>query len=71
MKSILKMGVAAVCANLILPTAAIYAQAPATSVGMASEDARLTAFLDAEFNEYLKQQPQVATRLGLKNGGDR
>lgn len=70
-KSILKMGVAAVCANLILPATAIYAQAPATSVGIASEDARLTAFLDAEFSEYLKQQPQVATRLGLKDGGDR
>jgi uncharacterized protein (DUF885 family) len=36
-----------------------------------TEDVRLTAFLDAEFNEYLKQQPQVATRLGIKEGGDR
>ncbi len=51
MKSILKMGVTAVCANLILPATARYAQAPATSVGMASEDARLNAFLDAEFSE--------------------
>jgi uncharacterized protein (DUF885 family) len=37
----------------------------------ASEDARLTAFLDAEFAELLKLQPQTATRLGLKQGGDR
>lgn len=44
--------------------------APATSPA-ASEDARLTAFLDAEFAELLKQQPQLATRLGLKDGGDR
>ena len=29
---------------------------------MAAEDARLTAFLDAEFAEYLKMQPQLATR---------
>ncbi len=36
-----------------------------------AEDARLTAFLDAEFSEYLKQQPQVATRLGIQEGGDR
>lgn len=37
----------------------------------ASEDSRLTAFLDAEFAEYLKTQPQLATRLGLKDGGDK
>ncbi len=36
-----------------------------------TEDARLTAFLDGEFSEYLKQQPQVATRLGIQEGGDR
>jgi uncharacterized protein (DUF885 family) len=36
-----------------------------------SEDARLTAFLDAEFDAYVKTQPQLATRLGIKEGGDR
>lgn len=36
-----------------------------------TEDALLTAFLDGEFSAYLKQQPQVATRLGIKEGGDR
>ncbi len=45
------------------------AQAPAATT--ASEDARLTAFLDGEFAEYLKTQPQLATRLGLKEGGDK
>jgi uncharacterized protein (DUF885 family) len=45
------------------------AQAPAAAT--ANEDARLTAFLDGEFAEYLKTQPQLATRLGLKEGGDR
>jgi len=56
-------GLAAPCA--FAAPAATAAAAPA------AEDARLTAFLDAEFDEYLKQQPQLATRLGLKQGGDK
>lgn len=56
-------------ANLGLPQPAA-AQAPAAASAVA-EDARLTAFLDAEFAEQLKLQPQTATRLGLKEGGDR
>lgn len=35
------------------------------------EDARLTAFLDAEFATELTMRPQLATRLGLKTGEDR
>jgi uncharacterized protein (DUF885 family) len=57
-----------------LPAAAALAQTPtaASAVpGAQSEEARLTAFLDAEFEAYLKRQPQLATRLGLKEGGDR
>ena len=52
---------------------AAVSQAPATPTAAvpASEDARLTAFLDAEFAELVKRQPQLATRLGLKDGGDR
>jgi uncharacterized protein (DUF885 family) len=45
--------------------------APAATTIQASEDARLTAFLDAEFAAYVKTQPQLATRLGLKEGGDK
>ncbi len=37
----------------------------------ATDDARLTAFLDAEFAQELKQRPQLATRLGSKEGEDR
>lgn len=48
----------------------VAAQAPAAAPA-AAEDARLTRFLDAEFAESLKRQPQTATRLGLKEGGDR
>ena len=52
-----------------LPVSAA-AQRPAAA-SVAAEDARLTAFLDAEFAQQLKLQPQTATRLGLKEGGDR
>lgn len=37
----------------------------------ANADARLTDFLDAEFAAYVKTQPQLATRLGIKDGGDK
>jgi uncharacterized protein (DUF885 family) len=58
-------------AAAVMPAGAAFAQAPAASAATQSEDARLTAFLDAEFDAYLKTQPQLATRLGLKDGGDR
>ncbi|MEY4473509.1 MAG: hypothetical protein RL671_1813 [Pseudomonadota bacterium] len=45
--------------------------APAAASTQASEDARLTQFLDAEFAAYVKTQPQLATRLGIKDGGDK
>jgi uncharacterized protein (DUF885 family) len=44
--------------------------APSTATENA-EDARLTAFLDAEFAKDLKTRPQLATRLGLKEGEDK
>jgi uncharacterized protein (DUF885 family) len=44
--------------------------APATA-SVTPEDARLTAFLDAEFAQDLKLRPQLATRLGIKEGEDR
>lgn len=61
-------------AAALLPAGAAFAQMPAPSPGAAAtqnEDTQLTAFLDAEFAEYLKTQPQLATRVGLKEGGDR
>ncbi len=70
MKISFRIGVAAVMAGLILPATSAGAAAP-VSAAAASEDARLTAFLDAEFAEWVKQQPQLATRLGIKAGGDR
>ncbi len=70
MKRILEISVATIIAGLTLPGSMAIA-APAASAMAASENARLTSFLDAEFAESLKQQPQLATRLGLKDGGDR
>ncbi|URD60293.1 DUF885 domain-containing protein [Sphingomonas sp. KRR8] len=60
-------------ALLTAPAAIAPAQpaAPAASATAASEDARLTAFLDAEFAQDLKLRPQLATRLGSKEGQDR
>jgi uncharacterized protein (DUF885 family) len=56
---------------LLAPLPAL-AQAPAAAAApAASEDARLTAFLDAEYAEELKLRPQLATRLGMKEGADR
>jgi uncharacterized protein (DUF885 family) len=47
------------------------AQQPAAAASVNAEDARLTAFLDAEFARDLKLRPQLATRLGIKEGEDR
>jgi uncharacterized protein (DUF885 family) len=66
----LYLSLAMALATAAIPTGAAVAKAPAAAV-MQSEDARLTAFLDTEFEAYLKRQPQLATRLGLKEGGDR
>lgn len=79
MKRTLSRNLAAVTviAAMLVPSAAVYAQsagdAPVAdrAEDFATEDARLTAFLDAEFADWLAQQPQLATRLGLKDGGDR
>lgn len=70
MKIMRSAGIAALVISLGVPLAAVAAQ-PAALSAMAVQDKRLTAFLDAEFAELLKQQPQTATRLGLKDGGDR
>src|SRR6476660_9003398 len=45
--------------------------APSAVPGANAEDSRLTAFLDAEFAQDLKLRPQLATRLGIKEGEDR
>ena len=37
----------------------------------AAQDARLYAYLDAEFAEQIRNSPQLATSLGMKEGNDR
>lgn len=71
MKPSLTASLTALIASLMLPAPGT-AQVPATAApAAATEDARLTAFLDAEFAAFVMQQPQLATRLGLKTGADR
>ena len=57
---------------LSMSSAAVAQPATASATpDAATEDARLTAFLDAEFAKDLALRPQLATRLGMKEGKDR
>ncbi|WP_411290296.1 DUF885 domain-containing protein [Sphingorhabdus sp.] len=71
MKIILNACVVTAIAASLLSVSPARAQELTLAAVPETEDARLTAFLDGEFSEYLKQQPQIATRLGMKEGGDR
>jgi uncharacterized protein (DUF885 family) len=62
--------VAAAAFAVAQPVTVAAQPAPAAATANA-EDARLTTFLDAEFAKDLKMRPQLATRLGLKEGEDR
>ena len=53
------------------PAITVAAQPAPAAATQNAEDARLTAFLDAEFAQDLKMRPQLATRLGIKTGEDR
>ena len=59
--------IAVLLSAFALPVLPAVAQAPVAAVAQA-EDAKLTAFLDGEFAEWVKTQPQLATRLGIKAG---
>ncbi|KAB7648698.1 DUF885 domain-containing protein [Polymorphobacter fuscus] len=63
------VGSAALILSIAATPLAFAATAPVAAT--ASEDARLTAFLDAEFAQEVKQRPQLATRLGVKDGQDK
>jgi uncharacterized protein (DUF885 family) len=58
--------VIAVCEPVLVAAQASPAVATANA-----QDARLTAFLDAEFAQEVKMRPQLATRLGLKENEDK
>jgi uncharacterized protein (DUF885 family) len=61
----------AAAAFAFLTPLALTTAAPAQQAAPATEDARLYAFLDQEFAEQLRTQPQLATSLGMKDGKDR
>ena len=61
----------AVSAAIFIPQSGTTFAQPAPAATVASDDARLTAYLDAEFARDLKLRPQLATRLGMKDGQDR
>lgn len=71
MTNTLSLRLATALAAAMLPAGAAIAQTASAPAASQSEDMRLTAFLDAEFDAYVKTQPQLATRLGIKEGGDR
>jgi len=58
-------------AIVAVPQFASVSAQPAPAAAANSEDARLTAFLDKEFATSLQSRPQLATRLGMKEGEDR
>lgn len=70
MRRISPLTAAAALAFALPSIAAAEAQAPQAAPA-ASEDSRLYAFLDQEFAEELRQRPQLATQLGMKEGMDR
>ena len=65
---IFRFAVAMACCS---PLAVTTATAATVIAAPTAEDTRLTAFLDAEFADWVKQNPQLATRLGIKEGGDK
>lgn len=71
MNNHIRAAVSALAIAFAVPTTGLVAQTPAASQPDASQDAALTAFLDAEFEAWIKLQPQLATRLGRKDGGDK
>lgn len=70
MKRRLGIGAAAALA-IMVPVGTMAAPVAVAQAGPVSEDARLTAFLDAQFAEEVKSKPQLATRLGMKDGMNR
>jgi uncharacterized protein (DUF885 family) len=66
----IRFAVSALAIALAVPGAVAFAPAVTAQPVQANQDAALTAFLDAEFEEAIRQQPQLATRLGRKDGGD-
>jgi uncharacterized protein (DUF885 family) len=63
-----QIGIAAAVVALSPIGAPSMANAQGVQADAVNEDTRLTAFLDQEFAQELKLRPQLATRLGVKDG---
>ena len=67
----MKRSLLAIAAIALVPLAAPSVIAAPAAASAEAQDARLTTFLDKEFTDELKLRPQLATRLGIKEGIDR
>lgn len=67
----MKRSLLAIAAVAFVPLAAPTVLAAPAADSAKADDARLTAFLDKEFAADLKLRPQLATRLGIKDGNGR
>ncbi len=71
MKPVIRTAVSALALAFALPAAAALAEVAPAPAAPSTEDAALTAFLDTEFETWVQMQPQLATRLGRKDNGDK
>lgn len=62
---------AAAALAFVSPVPALAMQAAPAAAPAATEDARLYAFLDREYAQEVADRPQLATRLGMKEGKDK
>ncbi|MDT7933661.1 MAG: DUF885 domain-containing protein [Sphingomonadaceae bacterium] len=67
MTRFVQLGIAALLAGAAPAVALAAPPTPAPS----AEDQRLTSFLDDQFAEEVRMRPQLATRLGMKEGQDK
>lgn len=71
MKITLTKTVASAMIATVFSVSTAFAESSSAAPVASRTDAKLTAFLDEEFAQLVKQQPQLATRLGIKEGSDR
>ena len=71
MRQMLQLGTAVALALAVAASPGVAQTQPTAQPAANADDVRLTAFLDGEFAQEVKSRPQLATRLGLKDGQDR
>src|SRR5947209_19246983 len=71
LRQLKSFSVAVLLALTAAPASVLLATPAAAQAPQQSEAARFTAFIDSEFEQELKLEPQRATALGRKEGMDR